>query len=243
MSDFEKEKKASIKKMAADKNLRALSHEWFLASCRHRYTYNFSWMGRPIIQYPHDMLAMQELIWQVKPTAIVETGIAHGGSLIFYSSMLQLLDNDGIVVGVDIDIREHNRRAIEEHPMASRIRLVEGSATDPDVINSVKELVGNRATVMVVLDSNHTHDHVLQELELYAPMVSEGSYLVVFDTVVEHMPKDEFFPDRPWGPGDNPLTAVQAFLRTNDAFVVDQEIEDKLLVTVAPSGFLRRVRS
>lgn len=243
MSDFETQKSANIKKMAADEKLRDLSQEWFLATCRHRYTYNFSWMGRPIIQYPQDILAMQEIIWQVKPTAIVETGIAHGGSLIFYSSMLQLLGNDGIVVGVDIDIREHNRRAIEAHPMASRIKMVEGSATDPDVVEHVKELVGDRAPVLVSLDSNHTHDHVLRELELYAPLVSEGSYLVVFDTVVEHMPKNEFFPDRPWGPGDNPLTAVQSFLRTNNAFVVDQEIEDKLLVTVAPNGFLRRLKT
>ena len=241
MSDFETEKRLNITKMAADEDLRTLSQDWFLASCRHRYTYNFSWLGRPIIQYPQDILAMHEIIWQVKPTVIVETGIAHGGSLIFYSSMLQLLGNDGIVVGVDIDIREHNRRAIEAHPMGSRIQLLEGSATDPEIVEGVKKLVGSMAPVLVSLDSNHTHDHVLRELELYAPLVSEGSYIVVFDTVVEQMPKDEFFPDRPWGPGNSPMTAVRAFLGSNDTFIIDREIEEKLLVTVAPSGFLRRV--
>ena len=206
-----------------------------------KYSYNFSWMGRPIIQYPQDIMAMQELIWQVKPDLIIETGIAHGGSLIFYASMLELLGGDGQVVGIDLDIREHNRVEVEKHPMFKRITMFEGSSTDNDILESVKNLAKDKKSVMVVLDSNHTHEHVFEELRLYSPFVTVGSYCVVFDTIVEDMPGGSFS-DRPWGKGNNPKTAVWEFLKTNDYFEIDHDIENKLLITVAPDGYLKRVK-
>jgi cephalosporin hydroxylase len=206
-----------------------------------RYTYNFRWLGRPIIQFPQDLVALQEIVWETRPEVIIETGIAHGGSLVFYASLLQLLAGDGFVLGVDIDIRQHNRTEIEAHPLAPRIKMIEGSSVDAAIVARVRDAIGGRRA-MVVLDSNHTYEHVLKEIQLYSPFVSDGCYLVVLDTIVERMPKD-LFPDRPWGPGDNPMTAVDAFLKTTDQFVIDQEIDDKLLFTVAPRGYLKRVKA
>lgn len=231
-------KKMSIEQMAADFHLKSLTSDWFVESCKHKYSYHFSWLGRPIIQFPQDIIAMQEIIWQIKPGLIVETGIAHGGSLIFYASMLELLGGNGQVLGVDIDIREHNRIAIEQHSMFKRITMIEGSSLDEEIRKQVYTFAKGKEKVMVVLDSNHTHDHVLRELELYSPLVTKDSYLVVFDTIIEDMP-DDSFPDRPWGKGNNPKTAVQKFLETNHRFVIDKEIENKLLITVAPGGYLR----
>lgn len=229
---------ALIAQMAADPAVQKLVRELFNASCRYRYGYNFSWLGRPIIQYPEDLMALQELIWSVKPELIIETGIAHGGSLIFHASMLELLGGPRRVVGIDIDIRPHNREAIQNHPLFPRITLVQGSSVDPAIVQQVRDLARGRKPVMVVLDSNHASDHVLQELELYSPLVTKGSYVVVLDTVVEKMPP-EFFQDRPWGPGNSPLTAVQSFLARNRRFQMDREVEGKLLLSVAPQGFLK----
>lgn len=236
--EFEREKRKSIRELGADAELEELTQRWFLASCRHRYSYHFTWLGRPIIQYPQDIVAMQELIWEVRPDAIVETGIAHGGSLVLYASMLELIGGDRFVLGIDIDIRAHNRAAIEAHPLSHRIRMIEGSSIDAATVEQVREIVRGRQRIMVVLDSNHTHDHVLRELQLYSELVKKGSYVVVFDTVVERMPKAAFM-DRPWGPEDNPYTAVQEFLRDTDRFEVDQSMDDKLLISVAPGGYLR----
>ncbi|MDQ3604621.1 MAG: cephalosporin hydroxylase family protein [Gemmatimonadota bacterium] len=227
--------------MADDSEMTELARQLFLKSCEYRYSYNFSWMGRPIIQYPQDMIAMQEIIWSVEPDLIIETGIAHGGSLIFYASILELLGGEGQVLGIDIDIREHNRVEIEKHPMFRRIQMIEGSSVDEAVVDRVREVANGKQRVLVVLDSNHSHEHVLRELQLYSPLVTTGSYLVVFDTVVEDMP-DEAFPDRPWGRGDNPKTAVLEFLQSNDSFEVDRGTESKLLLTVAPGGYLKRVK-
>jgi cephalosporin hydroxylase len=196
-------------------------------------------MGRPIIQLPQDMMAMQELIWQIKPDLIIECGIAHGGSIIYYASLLEL-QGHGEVLGIDLDIRPHNREAIESHPMSKRISMIEGSSIDPAIAEQVHAAAKGKK-VILVLDSNHTHDHVLEELRLYAPLVSVGSYCVVMDTVVEDMPAD-FFPDRPWGPGDNPKTAVWKYLEENGDFEIDRQLQNKLLITVAPDGYLRRVR-
>jgi len=231
-----------IERMAADDGLQKVARELFLRSCDYKYSYNFRWMGRPIIQYPQDMIAMQEIIWDVKPDLIIETGIAHGGSLVYYASLLELLGGERLVVGIDIDIRPHNRQAIEAHPMFKRIRMVEGSSVDQEVVSRVRELARDARTVLVTLDSNHTHEHVLDELKLYSPLVTAGSYLTVFDTVVEDMPKS-MFPDRPWGPGNNPKTAVHEFLKTTDRFEIDRAIENKLLLTVAPEGYLRCLKS
>ena len=231
----------AIARMAADPALAGLSKRLFNEACRYRYSYNFSWLGRPIIQFPQDILALQEIIWRVKPDLIVETGIAHGGSLVFSASILELIGGDGLVVGVDIDIRDHNREAIEAHPMARRIKMIQGSSVDEAIVMKVRDLARGKQRPLVVLDSNHTHQHVLRELQLYSPLVRKGSYLVVFDTVVEDMPM-EAFPDRPWGKGNNPKTAVHEFLQTNDRFRVDKETEGKLLLTVAPDGYLQCVK-
>ncbi|MBI2277479.1 MAG: cephalosporin hydroxylase family protein [Dechloromonas sp.] len=210
-----------------------------------KYSYHFEWLGRPIIQYPQDIVAMQELIWAVQPDLIIETGIAHGGSLIFSASMLALNaacggPQDARVLGLDIDIRAHNRAAIEAHPLANRITMIQGSSIAPEIIAQVHQFAANYQRILVCLDSNHTHDHVLAELEAYAQLTSLGSYCVVFDTVIEDMPAD-MFPNRPWGPGNNPKTALRAWIGKHPEFVVDRSVEHKLLATVAPEGFLKRV--
>jgi cephalosporin hydroxylase len=230
----------AVEAMAADPELRAAATEFFLRSCEHRYSYNFTWLGRPIIQYPQDIVALQEIVWRTRPDVIVETGIAHGGSAVLFASLLQLIGGKGRVVAIDIDIRAHNRAAIESHPLADRITLIEGSSVDAAIAARVRAAAAGAQNVMVVLDSNHTHAHVRDELALYSPLVRKGGYLVVMDTVIEHMGPDSF-PDRPWGKGDNPLTAVREFLALNQRFEIDREIDDKLLVSVAPGGYLRCV--
>jgi cephalosporin hydroxylase len=229
-----------IQMQGQDKRLRSISNNFIELTSKYKYTYNFSWLGRPIIQFPQDIVAVQEIIWQVKPDLIIETGIAHGGSLIFYASMLELLGGDGRVLGIDIDIREHNRVEIEKHPMYKRITMIQGSSIDEDIAKQVYDFAKNKKQILVVLDSMHTHDHVLKELEFYSPLVAKGSYLVVFDTAIEDMPED-FFPDRPWGKGNNPKTAVWEFLKTNNRFEIDKEMENKLLITVALDGYLKCV--
>ncbi|MFG6207791.1 cephalosporin hydroxylase family protein [Pseudomonas retamae] len=236
---FEAECQAEVVAQGQNHELKALAQQFYNESAKHKYTYHFSWMGRPIIQLPQDMMAMQELIWRIKPDLVIECGIAHGGSIIYYASLLEL-QGHGEVLGIDRDIRAHNREAIESHPMIKRISMIEGSSLDPAVVEQVR-LAAAGKKVIVVLDSNHTHEHVLQELRLYSPLVSVDSYCVVMDTVVEDMPADAF-PDRPWGPGDNPKTAVWAFLKENADFEIDQQMQDKLLITVASDGYLRRVR-
>ena len=241
VAKFAKEVTANVEGLKNDVELKEQSLRWLQLSGRHRYTYNFTWMGRPIIQLPTDIIALQEIIWRVKPDLIIETGIAHGGSLVFSASMLELLGGNGAVIGIDIDIRKHNRDEIEQHPMSKRITLLEGSSTSEAVMSDVRRLAGNRPRIMVILDSNHTHEHVLQELRLYSPLVSKGSYLVVLDTAIEDVPAD-YFSDRPWGKGDNPKTAVWEFLKGNDRFEIDREIDAKLLISVAPDGYLKCVK-
>jgi len=241
VKEFEQRNRCFVEKAPSGLSLRRLTREWFIASSKFEYSYHFTWLGRPIIQFPQDIIAMQEIVWRVKPNLIIETGIAHGGSLIFYASMLELVGGNGQVLGVDIDIREHNRVEIEKHPMFKRITMVQGSSSDEVVIKQIYDFARGRNPILVVLDSNHTHAHVLRELELYSPLVTKGSYLVVFDTIIEDMPHD-FFSDRPWGKGNNPKTAVWEFLKTNDRFEVDKDIENKVLITVAPDGYLRCVK-
>jgi cephalosporin hydroxylase len=228
--------------MQSDEDLSFLKNKLYLAIVKYRYSYNFNWLGRPIIQLPQDIIAMQELIWQVKPDLIIETGIAHGGSVIFYASILELIGKGGHVLGIDIDIRKHNRVEIEKNPMFKRITMIQGSSIDEDVARQVYEFAKGKNCVFVILDSNHTHEHVLRELELYSMLVTKGSYLVVLDTLIEDMP-DDSFPDRPWGKGNNPKTAVWEFLKTNNRFVIDKDIENKLLITVAPDGYLKCIKT
>lgn len=253
---FQQERADRLQRYAADAPFQALSADWLQASMQRQYVYNFDWLGRPIIQYPQDIVAMQELVWRVRPDLIIETGIAHGGSLVLSASLLAMLDmceaieagavwdprqSRRKVLGVDIDIRQHNREAIESHPMASRIAMVQGSSVAPEVVAQVQEFAKGYQRVLVCLDSMHTHAHVLAELQAYAPLVSVGSYCVVFDTIVEDLPAG-MYPDRPWGPGDNPKTAVHAYLKSHPEFEIDKGMDHKLLISVAPEGYLRRVR-
>jgi cephalosporin hydroxylase len=253
---FEAEKKATIETYRDAKEWQAASLTWLDLGFRNRYMYNFKWLGRPIIQLPADIVAMQELIWQVKPDLIIETGIAHGGSLALSASILAMVDYaeaaqkgemldpskpKRTVLGIDIDIRKHNREAIDAHPFRSRIEMIEGSSIAPEIAERARKAASGKDCVLVALDSNHTHNHVLEELRLYAPLVTPGSYCVVFDTIIEDM-ADDLFPDRPWRKGDNSKTAVMEFLKSHAEFEVDQSIADKLLITAAPGGFLRRLR-
>jgi len=267
MDDFQKEVIKRIENISTDKKLSNIANEFMQASTFPQYSYNFSWQGRPIIQYPQDMVAMQELIWAIKPDLIIETGIAHGGSLIMSAGMLALLDYSEAVesktvldpkascrrvLGLDIDIRSHNRAAIESHPMSHLISMIEGSSIDAKIVEQVHSIAKDYKKILICLDSNHTHDHVLAELEAYAPLTSPGSYCCVFDTIVEDLPKD-MFPDRPWSPGNNPKTAVWEYMKklNNEGrkgvdgnalhFEIDKMIENKLLITVAPDGYLKRV--
>jgi cephalosporin hydroxylase len=251
---FNMEKISRINAFGHDASFKDLSRDWLEASMQRMYVYNFSWLGRPIIQYPQDMVAMQELVWSVRPDLIIETGIAHGGSLILSASLLVLLDfcdaaatgrtldprrSARKVIGVDIDIRAHNRAAIEDHPLAGGITMIEGSSIDPAIVETVRAAAAGYQSILVCLDSMHTHDHVLAELNAYAPLVTPKSYCVVFDSFVEDMPPG-FFANRPWDVGNNPKTAIRQWLAGHSEFEVDSTIENKVMVTVAPGGFLRR---
>lgn len=240
IEEFKQECKERIEENAKNTALVESAKNFNVESNKARYSYSFTWMGRPIIQYPQDMIAMQEIIWEVKPDLIIETGIAHGGSLIYYASLLELIGN-GEVLGIDIDIREHNRKAIESHPMYKRIKMIEGSSISEEIVEKVKTYAAGKKTILVSLDSNHTHEHVLKELQLYSPFVSLNSYLVAFDTIVEYLPND-YVPGKPWSVGDNPKTAVDEFLSTNDNFVIDVAIDNKLLISVTPGGYLKRIK-
>ena len=265
--DFRNERKKQIELFSNNSDIKNYTQQWIQFAQLHRYSYNFDWLGRPIIQYPQDMAAMQEIVWKVKPDLIVETGIAHGGSLIMNASYLAMLDyaeaaeksetlnpkkSNRKVLGIDIDIRDHNQKAIDNHPMRHMIEMIQGSSIDNGIIEQVKEFSKSYNTILVCLDSNHTHDHVLAELEAYAPLTSKGSYCIVFDTIVEDLP-DEMFSDRPWGNGNNPKTAVWEYMNrlkkiprkdregADLQFEIDKVIENKLLITVAPDGYLKRI--
>lgn len=252
--EFDKEVEDNIDSIGADSAFEKINREWMDRSLALKYSYNFSWLGRPIIQYPQDMVQVQELIWEVKPDLIIETGVAHGGSLILSASMLALLEladattkNELLdpnqpkrkVIGIDIDIRDHNRRAISEHMLSNRIELIEGSSVDEKIIEQVKAAAKGFQKVLMFLDSNHTYQHVMDELNLYSPLVSSGSYCVVFDTIISDMP-EELSNNRPWGKASNPLMAVHQFMQENDGFLLDENIDHKLKITAARNGFLKR---
>jgi len=241
---FEKINKKNIALMAKNPSFRNLTNLWFKLSEKYQYSYHFSWMGRPIIQYPQDIIALEEIIWEVQPELIIETGIARGGSLIFLASMLQLIGK-GKVIGIDIDIRKHNRIEIKKHPMFKRIKMIEGSSIDEKIVKKVYKLGKNKKRILVILDSNHSHKHVLKEMELYSPLVKKNSYLIVFDTVIEDISviSKSSHQKRPWGKGNNPKTAVKYFLKNNIRFVNDVEIENKLMITVGPCGYLKCIKN
>jgi cephalosporin hydroxylase len=253
--EFAKERSRQIASYSSDEMFVDQSRAWVEASMRRRYVYNFDWLGRPIIQYPQDIVAIQELVWSTRPDLIIETGVAHGGSLVLSASLLALLDycdanvegsikghelKPRKVLGIDIDIRSHNREAIETHPLAHKIDMIQGSSIASDVICEVQSYAKKFDRVMVCLDSNHTHDHVLAELSAYAPLTTKGCYCVVFDTFVENMPEN-LFHDRPWSPTNNPSTAVREYLNAHPEFEIDKAIQDKLQITVSPDGYLKRI--
>ncbi|CAD6540253.1 cephalosporin hydroxylase family protein [Paraburkholderia metrosideri] len=255
IQQFEREVQDNIQRLGEDTSLAKDTLDWMIKSDTvGSYTYNFRWLGRPIIQYPQDIQAMQEIIWETRPDLIIETGIAHGGSIILSASMLALLDycdaqtnqtplipdvSARRVIGIDIDIRAHNRAAIEQHPLNHLITMVQGSSIAAETIDKVHELASGAKRVLVFLDSNHTHDHVLAELEAYGPLVSPGSYCVVFDTVVEDMPL-HLCANKPWHPGNSPRTAARAWLENHPDFEIDHDIHRKLQITVARDGYLKR---
>lgn len=254
--NFKAECAAEIQRQGSDSSLKEITAKWIAKATEYKYSYHFEWLGRPVIQYPQDLIGVQQLLWAVQPDLIIETGIARGGSLIFYASILELIAQCGgspnaKILGVDIDIRDHNKSAILSHPMAKRIEMIQGSSVSSETFERVQNFAKDYNRILVCLDSNHTHEHVLEELKLYAPLVSKGSYCVVFDTIVEDLPENSG-PNRPWGKSDNPKTAVWEYLKTlNESssrgadgqpllFSIDKEIENQLLITVAPDGFLRR---
>ncbi len=241
--EFEKRNKRNIKKMGKNKSLKKLSNKWMMESSLDEYSYHFRWLGLPIIQFPQDIVGLQEIIWEIKPDLIIETGIARGGSLIFSASMLQLIGK-GSVLGIDVDIRKENKEKILKHPLNKRIKMIEGSSIDKAVINKVNKIAKNKKKILVILDSNHTHDHVLSELKAYSKLVKKGGYLIVFDTVIEDIPKkySKKLINGNWSKKDNPKTAVHEFLKINKRFKIDEDVENKLLITVAPDGFLKCIK-
>lgn len=241
-AQFEQERNADIAAMGQDEELKKKSIDWMVHADKYKYTYNYTWLGRPIIKFPSDIVATQQIVWDVKPDLIVETGIAHGGSLILSASLLELIGGPGKVLGIDIDIREHNRREIEAHPLMKRIEMIEGSSIDDAIIDRVRKEAAKAKRVMVFLDSLHTHDHVLAELKLYAPLVTVDSYLVLPDTFIEYFPKGYYSHNRPWDVGNNPMTALRMFLRDNSNYEIDRRLCDKLMITEAFDGYLKRVR-
>ncbi len=249
ISSFEEEKKIRIRNQSEDDDFAYLSHKFFVKSHQLKYSYNFQWLGRPIIQYPQDILAAQEIIFSVKPDIVIETGIAHGGSLCFYASLLCMLDtlegkdprqSDRRVIGVDIDIRPHNKKALDEHPLRFKIDLLQGSSIDNNIIREVHQRVSGFKKILLSLDSNHTHEHVLAELNAYARLVNKGSYCIVYDTCIQKLPPI-CSSDRSWDIGNNPLTAVEEWLSNNSDFVIDTLIDEKLMISASPKGYLKRI--
>ncbi|MBS3926366.1 MAG: cephalosporin hydroxylase family protein [Nitrosarchaeum sp.] len=240
LPEFYKNNDKNICLMSIDKSLSKKSKDWFLHAFDYQYSYHFTWLGIPIIQFPQDIVAIQELIWKLKPDLIIETGIAHGGSLILSASILDLIGN-GIVLGIDVDIRDHNKKIINQHPLKKRIQMIEGSSTSKKTIKQVYKIAENKKKILVLLDSKHTENHVLKELLAYSPLVQKGGYIVVFDTMIEEMPKN-YFKNRPWDKGNNPKTAVRKFLKSDKRFKIDKAIEKKLLITSCPDGFLKCIK-
>jgi cephalosporin hydroxylase len=227
--------------MREDAELRKKSLDWMVHADTYRYSYNFSWMGRPVIRYPSDLVIQQEIMWNIRPDLVIETGIAHGGSVVFSAAMQFMMGIEPNVVAIDIDIRSHNRELIEAHPMGKHVTMYQGDSVDPDIIEKVRHHCEGKSVVMVVLDSSHTHEHVLAELEAYAGFVSVGSFLLLPDTLIEFFPKGHYSAERPWDVGNNPHTAMTSFLSKNDHFVLDEEFCSKGVISEAPDGYLRRI--
>lgn len=241
-TEFQMQREADVEAMGQDSELREKSIEWMIHADKYKYTYNYNWMGRPIIKFPNDMVIQQEIMWELKPDLVIETGIAHGGSIIFTAAMMEMMGIEGEVVGIDIDIREHNKDEILNHPMNKRITMYEGNSVSPDMVERVRRHTEGKSTVMVILDSLHSHDHVYKELKAYADMTSIGSYCILPDTFIEFFPKGFYSDTRPWDVGDNPHTAMMQYLSENSDFEIDSARTHKAMITETIDGYLRRVK-
>ena len=252
---FENECSEESYKQARDKSFVKLSDSWLNKSWRHKYTYHFKWMDRPIIQMPQDILALQEIIWKVKPDLIIETGIAHGGSICLSASLLALLEMEDNynktdlnkikrnrkVVGIDVDIRKHNKEKLNNHFLSEKMVMIEASSVDLKTFEKVKKISRDYSNILVILDSNHTDEHVLKELNLYVSLVSQNTYCIVFDTIIEKM-DDAFSKDRPWSKKNSPKSAIEKFLKANESFEIDHSVDARLMLSMAPGGFLKKIR-
>jgi cephalosporin hydroxylase len=241
INKFFKERVLDIKKMNSDKSFRELTMKWIKKSIKYKYVYNFTWMGIPIIKYPNDMIVMQEIFWEVKPDLVIETGIAHGGSIIYSASLLKMMGIKQFkVIGIDIDIRKHNLKEINKNPMRKYIKMFEGSSVDEKITKKIFTYAKKFKKILIILDSNHTHDHVSRELEIYSKLVSKGSYIILPDTYIGYLPNNTF-PNRPWTKNDNPMTALQAFLKKNKNFKIDKYKSSKSMITEAMNGFVKKL--
>ena len=238
--DFEADKRRNARIQSQDRILRDIARDFIIQSDKCGYGYQWTWLGLPVIQMPQDIVLTQEIIWECKPDVIIETGIAWGGSVVLYASILQLIGK-GKVVGVDLNLMDHVTAQIMAYPFSERIHLYKGSSTHPDIVARVRSHIEPGQSVMLLLDSNHTHEHVLAELKLYAPLITKGQFLIVSDTVVDDIPPQGHRP-RPWGPGNNPKTALVSYLKSTDRFVVDDYLNSKLMLTYSPEGYCRCVK-
>lgn len=237
---LENEKMETAVSQMKDVELQKMALDFVVASDRHGYAYQWTWLGLPMIQLPADIVATQEIIWKTQPDVIIETGVAWGGSMLMYASLMQLYGK-GKVIGIDLNLYDHVADQIMSYPFSNRIQLLKGSSTDEGIISKVRSMIPTGAKVMVILDSNHTHEHVLDELRVYAPMITKDQYLIVSDTVVEDIPPQSHRP-RPWGPGNNPKTALIQYLKEVDRFEVDAYVNDKLLTTFCPMGYVKCIK-
>jgi cephalosporin hydroxylase len=239
-ASFEQNKRAHATALGQDQQLFAAATELLTAADKYGYAYLWSWLGVPIIQLPADVMATQEVIWATKPDIIIETGVARGGSVLFMASLLELIGK-GKVIGVDIDIRAHNRDSIERHPMSKRVLLIEGPSTAPSVMAQVRQEIPANAAVMAILDSDHSRAHVLDELRHYGPLVTPGCYLIVADTRLGHLDASQTPQKRSkvWLKGNEPLSALQDYLHETERFEIDPVINGKLILASSPGGYLR----
>ena len=242
IKQFDNRVKKNTKNMSKDITLFKKSIDWMIHADKYKYTYNFKWAGIPIIKFPNDLMALQEIISDVQPDVIIETGVAHGGSIIFSASMQHLYcKKNSFVIGIDIDIRKHNLDRLKKNKFFNRIKLIEGSSTSPEVIKKIKKLIKGKKKVMVCLDSNHTYEHVKNEIEIYKNFITKNSYMIVEDTFSEYFPKN-YYSNRPWDVGNNPMIALREFLKKEKRFIVDKEICNKLQITETFDGYLKKIK-
>ncbi len=238
-NQFNEEKKENIKKAYDNPELHKSALDFITKSDQHNYAYNWTWLDMPIIQMPEDIMLVQEIIWETKPDIIIETGIAWGGSVVLYASILELIGK-GQVLAIDKVLPQHNIDAIMKYNFSSRIKLFEGSSIDESIVNAIRDIIKPTDKVMVLLDSNHTHAHVYEELKIWESFVTSGQYLVISDTIVEEIP-EQTHRSRSWGHGDNPMTALNQFLSENNKFTRENDYNHKAICSFTRNGYLKRI--